>query len=55
MLGINKVFRAKKWFSPLHGSGSGGIYRQNFPYRVFPDARFLNYSMFFTVPIHPAA
>jgi hypothetical protein len=39
MFGIDKVFRAKEGF-PLHNSpGLSRIYRQNLPYRVFPEVK----------------
>jgi hypothetical protein len=39
MFAFNKVFRANKRNSPLYGSDSGGIYRQDLSYRVFPEAK----------------
>jgi hypothetical protein len=39
MFGINKVFRAKKGFSPYGSSGLGRPYRQYLPHRIFPEGK----------------
>jgi hypothetical protein len=39
MAGVNQVFGINKGFPLLYGSGSGGMDRQNLPYRIFPQGK----------------
>jgi hypothetical protein len=39
MFGINDAFGTKKGFSLLYRPGSCGVYGQNLPYRIFPEAK----------------